>query len=574
MNQDSVVCKDLLRLWNQDRKIEILEYEINPSDYSDASCFRRDYLAVSMMSKVPFWELDGVDRAGKALEKFRQSEVDCAATNQKFEAGPGQFSGLASGVILTAARKISRLLGELDWNTVAECFDWGPGASTVHRRRYADSYYKFGSKTEASYNLTPLIPALKSWFQPLWSPDVTLVSGGKGTTVPKKATVDRFIMIEPPLNSLVQKGLGGAMRRALRKIGLLTPDAQELNAEAARLGSIDGKIATIDLSGASDGIAMQLIVALLPQDWVSAIEICRSPNCLLPDGSSVELQKVSSMGNGFTFELETLVFWALCTSYVSIMGGSTSDIRVYGDDIIMPSEHAEGFSKVLLELGFRVNPDKSFWTGPFRESCGKHYFLGVDVTPFYVRDRVARIDRYYWLANSWLMWGLSDSSSIGQLLRDDIVSKLPLAFRTIPIPLQAGSDTGLYMDLDEAVMFDVSRARIGWEGWRYPYLKRLSRVADGELRAPSRLAKAIHSLERVNGTGQPDLMSGSWEGRVGFDEILTIMPLKFRGVITSSRRARKGNISPSAVTRPLWEWRLCDGKRRALVQQWLGPNSF
>jgi hypothetical protein len=60
-------------------------------------------------------------------------------------------------------------------------------------------------------------------------------------------------------------------------------------------------------------------------------------------------------------------------------------VRVYGDDIIVPVGFAEPVVRSLQSFGFAVNRTKSFWTGRFRESCGKEYYSGQDVSPIKFR---------------------------------------------------------------------------------------------------------------------------------------------------------------------------------------------
>jgi len=60
-------------------------------------------------------------------------------------------------------------------------------------------------------------------------------------------------------------------------------------------------------------------------------------------------------------------------------------VRVYGDDIIVPVECAESVIDSLESFGIKVNRSKSFWNGKFRESCGKEYYEGQDVSIVKVR---------------------------------------------------------------------------------------------------------------------------------------------------------------------------------------------
>jgi hypothetical protein len=201
--------------------------------------------------------------------------------------------------------------------------------------------------------------------------------------VHKNAKTDRAICTEPPLNGMFQLGLGDYIASRLRTVGIDIRD-QSANQRAALYGSISGASATLDLSSASDTVAVKLVEHLLPEDWFNLLWRLRSAEAEV-NGKIVYMEKISSMGNGFTFPLETLIFWAIALSVSEIYAPRTR-IRtlVYGDDIIVPVDAAVPLIRVLKDLGFTPNPDKSFWDGTFRESCGKDYVLGIDVRPVFV----------------------------------------------------------------------------------------------------------------------------------------------------------------------------------------------
>jgi hypothetical protein len=88
------------------------------------------------------------------------------------------------------------------------------------------------------------------------------------------------------------------------------------------------------------------------------------------------------MGNGYTFEMETLIFWAA----VRVCRRHTRDhapFRVYGDDIICGKQTADLLLPFLAWLGFPCNSSKTFLEGPFRESCGADYWNGHNVRPIH-----------------------------------------------------------------------------------------------------------------------------------------------------------------------------------------------
>jgi len=127
---------------------------------------------------------------------------------------------------------------------------------------------------------------------------------------------------------------------------------------------------------------------LLKKEWFELLDTLRSPKTFV-DGKWVHLQKFSSMGNGYTFELETLLFLAIACEACYLCGVPAQpgeNIWVYGDDIILPSQASATMLALLRFFGFTPNPDKTFTSGLFRESCGGDFFNGQAVRPFYQKE--------------------------------------------------------------------------------------------------------------------------------------------------------------------------------------------
>jgi hypothetical protein len=275
---------------------------------------------------------------------------------------------------------------------------------------------------------------------------VTAVPGSVFTTVPKSFDTDRGIAKETDMDMYVQKGIGDMLRRRLRGVGIDLND-QSRNQALARIGARTGSLATIDLSSASDSVSLSIVEELLPRDWFTALCQCRASWIKLPDKWH-RLQKISSMGNGYTFELESLIFWALSSAVLEAYGIEDKRLGIYGDDIVIHNSAVEPLINLLGYQGFRVNSSKSFWTGPFRESCGKHYFLSQDVTPIYVKEDLSGKNRYYWFLNSIRLWlaqtGLYDSrweSTLHYLFK----LLLPRRSDRRCVPPHMSNESGLYV---------------------------------------------------------------------------------------------------------------------------------
>jgi hypothetical protein len=141
------------------------------------------------------------------------------------------------------------------------------------------------------------------------------------------------------------------------------------------------------LTSASDCVAYNLVKLLLPPDWFDLLNWLREPCTKLPHKGNrwQKLEKFSAMGNGFTFELETLLFLALtCALDPALKPGLTA--LVYGDDILVPTGHARDVISCLKFFGFRTNEQKTFLDGPFRESCGGDFWLGQPVRAYQLKS--------------------------------------------------------------------------------------------------------------------------------------------------------------------------------------------
>lgn len=327
----------------------------------------------------------GIDKRKVALDSFLRSETLCRSTNKLLRTPDAPRAGERAALIHSMQRKISDVLGDLPKIDNLE-LGFGPGTN-VGCSKNTSVRHKLNSDITTTEGAARYILTASSTFHawPGFAKPV-VCCGSRWTSVAKTSLTDRGINIEPILNSYIQKGLGAAIRRRLKRVGIDLND-QTANQRLAQKGSIRGLLATIDLSMASDTISYLLVMDLLPYDWFVALDNVRSPICELPDGSFKILEKFSSMGNGATFELESLIFWALLE--VVCNKDEQRTISVYGDDLICPADCYDEVIDALSLLGFVPNYEKSYGAGPFRESCGKDYWLGTDVRPVFVKDELS-----------------------------------------------------------------------------------------------------------------------------------------------------------------------------------------
>lgn len=343
----------------------------------------------------------------------------------------------------------------------------GPGSSIGSKGE--DFYTKlFASKLSTTspglyraylsyiWNFSEFINAELIRKENLGSPVV--VKGNRLNFVPKRNDISRVICTEPVLNMYFQLGIGNLIRSRLASyFHIRLEDQPDRNRELARLGSLDGSFVTIDLSSASDSISLRMLDQLFPRDFVSWLKLCRSPSTKLPDGSQVALNMVSTMGNGFTFPLQTMIFACAVLAchtaqgipYSLNYGDSLGSFAVFGDDIICHRDVARDVLHLIQLLGFRVNEDKTFVEGPFRESCGADYFYGQPVRGVYIKKLNSQQDRCVAinLLNRW-------SSETGVWLPKTVASLLrTVEFR--PVPLWENDDAGI--KVPESVISELRR---------------------------------------------------------------------------------------------------------------------
>ncbi len=373
--------------------------------------FASTYLTSEYLSKYCAENLTPArDRRQAAIDKWFRTEAKNADTNRRLRGMDRGYNILPYVTFYSflkfAQRIISEVLGPLDDELVVGSFSGG--ASTSRKRtesQPARKYVGMVDVTEEANTYVSVIHREVPLFRQLGIfYSLNEVRGAKLFTVPKKTDIDRCACKEPDINMFLQKGVGNHIRRRLRRYNINLND-QSVNRALAKRGSLDGSLATLDLSSASDTIVRSCVEALLPRDWFLYLNDIRSQEVQV-EGTWVRTEMFSSMGNGFTFELESLIFYALMRA-VSYFGGYQGVISVYGDDLIIPSGMYEDASWVLGEFGFSLNAEKSFHSGPFRESCGGHYHLGEDVTPFYLKRPPKRLTDVIRLANQLRRWAFA-----------------------------------------------------------------------------------------------------------------------------------------------------------------------
>jgi len=475
-------CPRSLAVWIiiRDDPAALKTLTFNPNHYIDMVACRDAYTATKLVSKAKFLKT-GLDLDEIALEKFHRMELLCKQTNSRFRhlLYDPSYRGRNVWLLNAFIRKIESVLVGYSPEELFGEANWGPGVSTLIKGENATSANKFQCETGITRDLHDFVSPLLEKAYPMWSNHLTTNGfpnfqvGNKVDTVPKDAFTNRVIAVEPGFNLWFQKAIGSMIRKRLRVHGIEL-NYQDRNQQLARKGSLDSSLATVDFSSASDTISKELVRAVLPPHWLSLMEVCRS-HCGFIEDKLVHWEKFSSMGNGFTFELESLIFYSaafVCCEYLKL---STQEVSVYGDDVLLPSHAFDLFSEFSTFLGFQVNPDKSFdSSSPFRESCGSYYYSGVDIKPIFIKNIARNLFDLYKQLNRIRELSHRRLSNVGcdSILKPAWLLLLQAVPRDLRLYGPSGKGDGsILSNFDEATPV---RARDGIEGY---YFRQFAQIA-------------------------------------------------------------------------------------------------
>lgn len=347
--------------------------------------------SIAQSRKGKTWDLwlendaRGVEPALKPSNWYK-ARLICLQALKGFRLGDLSFSNGSEFTATGGHGSIEAKLSRSEWSCTPNCWDlWASTAYEYRGLRHA-TRMRFRARVEKSTGLTGR--NLQGWLQRFHNESwdlfshlpvgerreacfrrmlriVTLVAdGSRFSTVRKNNEIDRPIELQRLLNMLVQRRIGLGLRESIhRYFGI---DLRTLaNHHRRRICKEFHSIATIDLKNASDSVWLWLTGFMTSEKVFQLITGSRSYEVLYGDEVVTPL-KTSSMGNGFTFELMSLIL--LCIARVHDQGAT-----VFGDDIIVDWTKAYPLIRDLKGVGLQVNEEKTFIEGSFRESCGGNY---------------------------------------------------------------------------------------------------------------------------------------------------------------------------------------------------------
>jgi len=335
----------------------------------------------------------------KVFENCSEERIEAAMS--RFVEVDRALSGVKYPAYMYALSEIAHFLfGEIVGNSISSIVSYKHGPGAVAERYDSLERWDFPVISDKVESLVGAETFRATW-QSLQTdyPEIGEIPA-RLVAVPKTAVKPRLISIEPSYNQFLQQGLMVELKNEMSRYPVCNITDQQRNQDLARSGSITGRLATIDLSDASDRVHYGLLKEMFSWNptFVEFLDATRSRAVQTPSGDLL-INKFASMGSALTFPVETMFFLAIVVytmcenvgdfSRRTVKGFLTDErIGVYGDDIIVPVSVVPKLMTHLEECGLAVNSDKSFSTGGFRESCGGDYWRGYNITPVYVRRRM------------------------------------------------------------------------------------------------------------------------------------------------------------------------------------------
>jgi hypothetical protein len=348
--------------------------------------------------------------------------------------------------------------------------------------------------------------------------------------VPKTAKGPRLIASEPASHMWCQQLIRQFLVDELKTLfgeDFICFQKQQLSGDLVLDASRDRKLATVDLSDASDRLSCWTVERIFRRSpsVLSGLHAARTRylrDDISRDRSFLKLKKFASQGTATTFPVQSIVF--LCLALGACIQGKvsmqkilrlSSQVRVYGDDIIIPTHGYERLVRIMDLLELKVNIAKSYVNGHFRESCGVDGYMGYDVTPVkpktLVVDSPASCQAVIDTCNNLFNKGLWHAS---EHLRSHIPARIQRGIRIVG-PHDAG-----YSGLSSYSGGDESHLKTRWNQSLHRYEVRVWSISDrphkrerGDFPALLDFFASIHSHEHARTVSN---YAGSRKTRDGF----------------------------------------------------------
>lgn len=396
---------------------QLVSKGINTSDYECGEKFADDYQAIKFLSKCEDLPTS-FDKVKNAIDSELWAELKCSETNKRLISWH-RLNAYPTDTVTWVVWKAREILRDIlrstpQYEELVSGFRYGPGASSATSGPDTTIVAKAASALHSTTNaqmdlayavqlqpmLDPRYSVEQNFCGPLCGPTAKdIINYSTWTTAPKTAVTARGIATQIHGLMLGQKSLGNILRERAResRYRIDLDNLWAFNKAFAEFASVADTFATIDVKVASSTIAYETVYELLPRSWALLLDRWREPETSYLESVHTN-RKFSAMGNGYTFELESLLFFAIAKAS-ALYKQSKAFVSSFGDDIIIPAIAVTTLTEVFEFFGLTVNTTKSFTEGNFRESCGGDYWRGSDVRPMFLKELLSNEESLVKLAN-------------------------------------------------------------------------------------------------------------------------------------------------------------------------------
>jgi len=357
-------------------------------------------------------------------------------------------------------RRARWLLGEVLSGLDLTVIDPGHGPGSVaekfdHERRW--DFREWPLKAERVYPyVTYGTPSIRAALTRGVGVPLLKIMKTRCCLVPKDFRGPRLISAEPTVNQYLQQGQMKAIMRFVESHPLLKRSIrlrdQTYNQMKAQSSYADGTV-TLDLSDASDTVSVALVWYLLGRLPKLRRQLMSTRSDVMTfNGQDIRLIAFAPMGSATCFPVESLVFWALSMAslgHVRSLSGHpdereslSSDIAVFGDDIIIPEDALSTLVHTFSIVGCSANMSKTCFQTPFRESCGTEWFNGSDVTiirnrryHYEERKNISNYPVLLALQRKFFLKGLYSTAKQCELWAKEIYPVLTVPIASYPLQL-------------------------------------------------------------------------------------------------------------------------------------------
>lgn len=388
--------------------------ELDPYHFDDAHSLHVHKQSIALFKKSSYIAYDG-DAIAESMDHFFKVDSECLVSDYQVRTLKGQ----QWEIVNTAREIMSNILGEIPKYdeifrelVITSGSVGGIGGDDVNIVTKLEDFAQLPVSRAATPFLSYLLkdPLVASIYRNNVPADYAELF-----SVPKQYNKVRVAAKSQIGNMLLQRPIGLFIGKKLKqRCGIDISTQQEFH--KFLVTSFHDVYATIDQSDASDRICVELCKALLPYDWFRLLNLTRHRYLKVKGSESlVSMHKMANQGNGFIFELQTLIYYSLAKATVIVLHGeeraSKTLISVFGDDMICEEVHAAAIAQSLEFCGQKINFEKSYFSGRFKESCGVDTFDGFNVRAKYIKQFSSNLRGLYELTN--FIRSLYDCNLIG-----------------------------------------------------------------------------------------------------------------------------------------------------------------